>query len=298
MRLGGRSFFLVAASIALLVLPSAYLLMAERPSAAADPVQLLTEYLKAVYARDFGQAYRFISSADRKLKEERTYIRERGPFSGFTLKAAQKLASFIEATPVAQKRTESHARIKLRLKLPDADRLSTVLFDWDEDRLNSLPAREQMALLQRLEQWKREGKIDVLDGYEEFELVREGGRWRVFLNWAAGVRVSFDTVVPSSLSLEAKPVQREVIVPRGEPFNVSFKVRNLSNREVSARIAHLVEPKDMAGYLELIQCSLLFPIRLQPEKEEEYSSTYLLRGDLPEGVRRFKVTYEFKMEDQ
>ena len=211
MRLGSRSFSLVAASIALLVLPSAYLLMAERPSATADPVQLLTEYLRAVYARDFGQAYRFISSADRKLKEERTYIRERGPFNGFTLKAAQKLAGFIEATPVEQERTGSHARIKLKLKLPDADRLSTALLDWDEDRLNSLPAREQMALLQRLEQWKREGKIDVLDGYEEFELVREGGRWRVFLNWAAGARVIFGTWPSfqdfSSIQENRRPIQ-------------------------------------------------------------------------------------------
>lgn len=58
MRLGGRSFFLVTASIALLVLPFAYLLMAERPSAAADPVQLLTEYLRAVYARDYPEVYK------------------------------------------------------------------------------------------------------------------------------------------------------------------------------------------------------------------------------------------------
>lgn len=296
MRLGGRSFFLVAASIALLVLPFAYLLMAERPSAAADPVQLLTEYLKAVYARDFGQAYRFISSADRKLKEERTYIRERGPFSGFTLKAAQKLAGFIEATPVAQKRAEGHARIKLRLKLPDADRLSTALLDWDEDRLNSLPAGEQVALLERLEQWKREGKIDVLDGYEEFELVREGGRWRVFLNWAAGVRVIFGTSVPPFGSLAAEPIQKEVLIQPGELFTIAYRVRNFSPREVSTRIVHHVEPEGMAQYLDMVECGLLFPVRLSPGEREDYSTTYLIRGDLPEGTRQLAVTYEFKME--
>lgn len=298
MRLGGRSFFLVAASTALLVLPSAYLLMAERRSAAADPVQILTEYLKAVYARDFGQAYRYISSADRKLKEERTYIRERGPFSGFTLKLAQRLAGFIEAAPVEQKMAGSHARIKLKLKLPDANRLSTALLDWDEDRLNSLPAGEQAVLLERLDQWKKEGKIDVLDGNEEFELVREGGRWRVSLNWAAGIRVIFGTSVPPFASLAAAPIQKEVLIQPGELFTIAYGVRNLSPREISTRIVHHVKPEGMAQYLDMVECGLLFPVRLSPGEREEYSTTYLLRGDLPDGTKRLNITYEFKIDER
>jgi hypothetical protein len=33
------------------------------------------------------------------------------------------------------------------------------------------------------------------------------------------------------------------------------------------------------------------PVRLAPGKEEEFTSTYLLRGSLPESVRELSVTY-------
>ncbi|MBI2361366.1 MAG: hypothetical protein HYV04_21065 [Deltaproteobacteria bacterium] len=38
--------------------------------------------------------------------------------------------------------------------------------------------------------------------------------------------------------------------------------------------------------------SSLLPVKLAPGEEEEYSSTYLVRGDLPEGQRQLFVTYE------
>lgn len=293
-----KIFFLIAAFFGLLI-GTAYLFVHE-PKPVEEPTEVLMHYLRAVYGRDFREAYRFISSEDQQLKDREGYAREKGAFDGFTLEVAKKLAEFIEVTPAEKKINGSRAHIKLRAKVPNANgpELQRLVLEWDEDRLNGLAPREQRELVARLDRWFAEGKIPMIEGEQDFKLVREDKGWRIFLNWAAGMRVSFDTVVPGSLPLEAKPVQREVIVLGGEPFNVSFKVRNLSNREVSARIAHLVEPKDMAGYLELIQCGLLFPVRLAPGKEEEYSSTYLLRGDLPEGVRRFKVTYEFKMEER
>lgn len=292
-----KIFIFVAVVVALLVPAATYFSMSTRGSR-EDPVQVLIPYLNAVYARDYREAYRLISSEDQRLKDEQSYVRERGAFSGFTLEVAKRLAGFIEAMPVEENIYGGRVHLKLKLRLPDANKLSANFLDWDEERLNKLSPKEQRELIEKLDRWRKEGKIPMIEGEHDFKLVREDKGWRISLNWAAGVRVSFHTVVPKSLSLEAKPVHREVIVPRGEPFNVSFKVRNLSNREVSARIAHRVEPEEMAEYLELIQCSLLLPIRLQPEKEEEYSSAYLLRGDLPEEVNQFKVTYEFKMEEQ
>lgn len=293
-----KNIFFISVAVLLLLLPTAFFIAKRSSSPGEDPKEILKEYLRAAYARDYREAYRFISSEDQRLKDEETYVRERGAFSGFTLKGAKKLASFIEAKPVEEKIDGSRVHLKLKLRLPDANKLSPTFLDWDEERLNKLSLKEQRQLMVKLNRSDKEGKIPMIEGVQDFKLVREDKGWKIFLDWAAGVRVSFDTVTPSSLPLEAKPVQREVIVPAGEPFNVSFKVRNLSNREVSARIAHHVEPKEMAQYLELIQCSLLFPIRLQPGKEEEYSSAYLLRGDLPESVKRLKVNYEFKMEER
>lgn len=137
------TLLLSIASSVLLILPAGYLFRGEHPSMAEGPVQVLTRYLKAAYARDFREAYRWISSEDRRLKDQKRYISERGPFNGFTLELAKKLSSFIEALPVENSFNDNRAIIKLQLRLPDANRLSQHLFDWDEERLNSLPVKEQ-----------------------------------------------------------------------------------------------------------------------------------------------------------
>jgi hypothetical protein len=293
MRLESRNLFLVAAAALLLILPSAYLLTAERRAAAADPVQVLVEYLKAAYARDYKQAYRFISFEDQRLKDEKSYVRERGAFNGFTLEVARRLARLIEATPIEKKTDGIHAHIKLKLKLPDANRLSGHLLDWDEERLNALAVHEQRALLRRLDQWSMEGKIPIIDGEQNFDLIRQGEDWRLFLNWATGTRVVFQARVTDSLPLEIGWAQQEFVTRPGELFNVHFRIKNRSGREVLTRMSHRIESQEMAGYLDLVECSLLLPTRLLPLEEQEYSSTYMVRGDLPDGTKQLAVTYEF-----
>ncbi|TMA11961.1 MAG: hypothetical protein E6J89_06190 [Deltaproteobacteria bacterium] len=293
MRPGGRNLFLLVASALLLILPPAYLLVAERRSAASGPVEILVDYLKAAYARDFRQAYRLISSEDRRLKDEKTYVRERGTFDGFTLEVGNKLAGWIQATPIEEKTIGERAHIKLKLKLPDANKLSGPLLDWDEERLNALSTKEQRALLQKLDQWSMEGRIPVIEGEQDFDLVKESGGWRLFLNWAAGIRLSFEARVNDALPLEVSWDQREFISRQDELFNVRLRIKNLSNREVFMKSLHRVEPKDMTEYLDLVECGLLLPTKLLPREEQEYSSTYLVRGDLPDGTKQIAVTYEF-----
>lgn len=291
-------FLFIAAMATLLVLPATYLFLRPPSASEQDPIRILNQYLKAAYARDFRRAYRFISSEDQRLKNEKTYIRERGAFNGFTLQVARRLADFIEATPIEKKITGSQAHIKLKLKLPDANKLSPLLLQWDEDRLNALPVAGRKALIEMLDKRRNEGKLDTIQGEETFELVKEKGGWRLFLHWAAGVRISFAASVPPSNSFAAEPVQKEVLIQPGELFTIAYRVKNLSGREVSTRIAHRILPKEMAEYLDIVECGLLFPVRLSPGEKEEYSTTYQIRGDLPEGVRRLAVTYEFMMDER
>ena len=63
------------------------------------------------------------------------------------------------------------------------------------------------------------------------------------------------------------------------------------------RIAHRVEPKEVAPYLDLVECALLLPVRLKPGEEQTYNSTYAVRSDLSDGIKSFDVTYEFKIEN-
>ncbi len=295
MRPCAKNIFLAAVAILVLSVPFVFLLKVER-RAPANEQQILVKYLKALYARDFKQAYRLVSSQDRELKTEEVYIKEHGAFSGFTAQVAQKLSNWIEARPVERQTEGDRMHMKLNLTLPDANAVAPLLLDWDEERLNKLPYNEQKKLLAALETLKRSGKLKMIKGNEEFVLVKEGTGWKVFLDWAAGVRVIFDAVVPQGRGVEAEPAIRETVVHPGDLFTVDFRVKNRTAKDLFARIAHHVEPESLADHLDLVECALLFPVRIPPHQEQSYTSRYLLRGDLPEGVKELKVTYDFKLE--
>jgi hypothetical protein len=287
---------LVVAAGLLLILPPIYLLKTEGRNPSGEPVHVLAKYLKLLYARDFSQAYRLISAEDQKLKSARIYVRERGPFSGFAAEAASKLAHLIHVHPVHQQLDGDRLRIKLAMQLPDANEVAPLLLNWDEERLNALPAVERRKLLAALEKHRRAGKLKMIEGEEEFILVKERNHWKVFLDWAAGVRVSFGAKVRDPASLQAHAVIKETITRPNELFTITYKVKNRSQQDLFARIVHHVEPRAAAQHLDIVECALLLPVRVLPGEEQEYASTYLVRGDLPEGTKKLNVTYEFKVE--
>ena len=88
-----------AAAAILLVLPPYYLLSAPNNGGQSGTVRTIKNYLKSAYAHDHKKAYRLISNRDRQIKSEDLYIQEKGPFSGFTLTVAGKLAEMIEVRP-------------------------------------------------------------------------------------------------------------------------------------------------------------------------------------------------------
>jgi hypothetical protein len=286
---------LLVLTVAILALPILFWI-AMSPSR-SEPVEVVTKYLKLLYARDFSRAYQFISAADRQLKTRNDYVRERGPFDGFAHEVARKLSSFIEIQPVTQRIDGAQNRLRLALRLPDAEALSDLVLEWDENRLKTLPRSEQKRILATLDRLARAEKLPMIEGEEEFILVREGSKWKVFLDWAAGVQVKFDTTLPANGGLAAQPTIKETIARSGDLFTIGFKVKNTGAGEVVTRIAHRVEPKEMAEYLDLVECALLLPVRLQPGEEQIYKSTYVVRGDLPDGTKSLNVTYEFKVEN-
>lgn len=285
---------LLVLTVAILALPILFWITAPSRS---EPVEVLTKYLKLLYARDFGRAYQFISAADRELKTRNDYVRERGPFDGFASAVARKLSGFIEIQPVTQRIDGAQNRVRLALRLPDAEALSDLVLDWDENRLKALPQSEQRKILATLDRLARADKLPMIEGEEEFVLLREGSKWKVFLDWAAGVQVKFGTTLPPGGGLLAQPTIKETIARSGDLFTIGFKVKNTGAGEVVTRIAHRVEPKEMAEYLDLVECALLLPVRLRPGEEQIYKSTYVVRGDLPDGIKSLNVTYEFKVEN-
>ena len=292
-----KNFLLFVFSAAMLALPAIYYINAARDRQSDEPKQVLTKYLKFLYARDFRHAYRFIASEDQRLKPQKDYVRERGPFSGFALDAARKLSGLIELKPVSEQPDGKAKRVRVAMKLPDANGVSALLLDWDEKRLNALPALAQKKILVTIDDLTRQKKLPMIEGEEEFVLVQENAQWKVHLNWAAGVKVKFATILPPGGGILAEPIIKETIARSDDLFTIGFNLKNRTSRELVTRIVHRVEPKEMAPYLDLVECALLLPVRLRPGEEQTYNSTYVVRGDLPDGIKNLDVTYEFKVEN-
>jgi hypothetical protein len=256
-----------------------------------DALGTLDRYVRATYARDYEEAYSHVAAADQRLKDRAGYVRDRGAFSGFTLEIARVLASYIELTPIETRVVDGQARIKIQFEVPDAGKLGPMLHDWDIDQLDGLTDTERKALLARINMLRRNHAIEMIQGEDVFELTKEGASWKIVLNWASPVNVGFQTSIPSSVPVEAHLGHSDVVTRPGEVFKVVLNVKNTSQEHVYARIGHLVDPYGVRDYLDLVDCGFLLPVRLAPGKEEEFVSTYLLRKNLPEGVRQLNVTY-------
>jgi hypothetical protein len=260
-----------------------------------DPALVLQTYLRATYARDFIDAYRFISSADHKVRDLNRYVQQRGPFAGFTLEVAKKLSESIEIKFKERQDTPTRIQTVINYKVPDPNKISPLLLNWDAYRLNSLAPQDRQRILDAIEKKKRDGSLDMSEGEEKFELVKENEEWRVFLNWAAGVKIPLRLDLSKSAELDVTLSETEIVAQPGELFEIVLRITNRTNQPVTVRIGHLVEPDAIADYLDFVQCGFLLPVTIAPAKQQEFSGTYLLRGTLPEGVRQLNLTYDFRL---
>ena len=95
--------------------------------------QVLTRYVTANYARDFKNAYGYISAQDRRLKDEAAYVRERGSFHGFISEVARQLAASIEVSVLEHRIAGSRAYVKMDLRAPDPEKVAPLVHGWNED---------------------------------------------------------------------------------------------------------------------------------------------------------------------
>ena len=282
---------IVIAIVLLLAGSGVSLQAAERVPNLQDPALVVQGYLRATYAKDYLEAYRYISSADQHVKDINRYAQQRGPFMGFALEAARKLAGFIEMKPaqkqLAPNRPQSVTTIGLGAP--------ALLFNMDPWRLNSMSVDERNQLLESWEKKQRDGSLQMIEIEERLELVKENDEWRIFLNWAAGVKIPLRLVLSNAADLDASVSKSEVIVQPGDIFEIFLKVKNRSSQPVVARIGHLIEPREVTNFLDFVECGFLLPVTIQPGKEQEYAARYLLRGNLPEGVQQLNLTYDFRL---
>jgi hypothetical protein len=260
-----------------------------------DPTRVIEGYVRAIYARDYIDAYRYISSADQRVRDANRYAQQRGAFMGSALEITRKLAGFIEIRPTQKPVAPNRIQAVTKLGIPEPSKLSPLLLNLDLRRLNALEMRELSQIIESLDQKKRDGSFEMIEVEEKFELIKEGDEWRIFLNWAAGVKIPFRLALANAADLDVALSKSEVVVQPGELFEIDLKIKNRSAQQVVARIGHLIEPRDVTNFLDFVECGFLLPVTLQPGKEHKYSARYLLRDNIPEGVRQLSLTYDFRL---
>jgi hypothetical protein len=283
--------FWVLITIFLLAAASLKLEAAEPQANLRDPAQVVQSYLRATYARDYIEAYRYVSTADQRVRDLNRYAQQRGAFMGFALEASRKLASFIEISALQQALAPDRIRAVAKVRIPE----SAQLFDLDPRRLNALAVEERRQLIESWEKKRRAGTFEMIEREEKLDLVKENEEWRIFLNWAAGVKIPLRLGLASAKDLDASLSKSEVVVQPGDFFEIVLKVTSRSTQPVVARVGHLVEPREVSNFIDFVECGFLLPITLQPGREQEYFARYLLRGGLPEGVHQLNLTYDFSL---
>lgn len=259
------------------------------------PLPVVQSFLRATYAREFREAYRFISSDDRSVRDENNYVQAQGEFTGFTLEVARKLAHFMELQVIEQTADADRAKVKVAYSVPAPEDLSGLVSEWDSEKLNSLSPAEQKQLLDRLDARKRDGTLVMLAGQEKFELVREGNAWKIFQDWAAGTRVKIQTFLPEQSEIDVKLSQKEIITRGEEPFQINLKIKNRGKQPIVMTLNHMIEPREAADDMEMIECGLSRPVALEPGIEQEFSMAYLLGEATRKSVREFTLTYAFEI---
>ena len=107
------------------------------------------------------------------------------------------------------------------------------------------------------------------------------------------IKIPVQVLLSATLDLDVRLSTNEFNVLPGEVFEVVLKITNRSSRAIVARVGHVVEPYQVADFLDFVECGFLFPVTLMPG-EQEYSGRYVVRSAIPDTVRQLNISYDFR----
>ena len=159
--------------------------------------ELVSRYLRAVYAQNYTEAYRYSSRRDRQIKSEATYLRENPSLTRGAAKLAHRLAERSRIGPLSSEIRGDSATVRFTIILPDANsaELQKLFAGFDPDILNRLTQQQRQQIHASVDELVRNDRLPTITGQESLELLRENGRWTIFQNWEAAVKVFFHAKV-------------------------------------------------------------------------------------------------------
>lgn len=264
-------------------------------------LQTLERFLRASYARDAKEAYTFLSKADRAVKTREEYIAENGSYAGFALELSRRLATLIELSDVNISINGGRATVKFAAILPDANHssLSGIVEGFNSDRLERLETDNRIARLQNLDRIADDGELAVIESSDEqWELIHEDGKWRVFVNWADAIEVAFGSVVSERLGWEFYPTRDYVLAQPGQTIQMSYIAVNTGAATTTGKARHTIGSTNVAEHLEIVACFCFLEQSLDAGELVELPLVFRVDYEVPESVKEFTVDYEFFHESE
>jgi cytochrome c oxidase assembly protein CtaG/Cox11 len=290
-----RKILLVLVLFASTALMTFYLHNRSREQITANaPLAVIQSYLKATYARDYRTAYAHLSRPDRTVRDEKSYVAGQVEYTGFTARLAGMLAGFMDLKLTEESSDGPRTKIKVEYSVPAPEDVSSLVWDWNAEKLNSLSTAEQARLLDAVAARQRIGNLTRIQGHQTFELIREGNGWKIFQDWGAGTRVKVHTILAGRSDVEIKLLQNEIITSGQEPFQVNLAIKNRGSQPVVLAMRHVIEPFQAADYLEMIQCGLERAVVVEPGTQKEFSMAYLLDPTVRNNFQDLALTYAFE----
>ena len=291
-------------SLAVLILFAPLVLVAvhvhdrdRRQTEANDRLAVIRSYLKATYARDYRTAYGYISAADQRVRDATSYAQGQGELTGFTAQLAGTIADFMDLKLIEESSEGDRSKNKVEYSVPAPEDVSSLVWEWNSEKLNSLSAEEQIVLLDTLAARNRSGNLTRIQGHETFELIREENAWKIFHDWAAGTKVKVQTALTGRSDVEINLSQQEIITRAEEPFQVNLKIINRGSQRVVLAMRHLIEPSQATNYLEMIDCGLGRAVVLEAGTQQEFSMAYLLEQSVRKKFPDLALTYAFEVKN-
>lgn len=148
------------------------------------PDTVLINYLRSLYSNNLKKTYSYISKADRDTISKSEFIKQnslRDPFLQEMAKTVYELSKYeVNETKI----NEDSAIVNITVTAPDMPRVLGDIFGpfhGSKDMKDPQDAARHM-----LRQYLKKGDVPMTEENGDFTLVKEEGKWKVFLNLKDG----------------------------------------------------------------------------------------------------------------
>jgi len=169
-------------------------LIAALAAGCAGPKDALQKYLDALNQGDYVQAYGYISSQDKEVKDFQKFMSESSSQRAALILA---LADKVSYRIISVQKSKGQAELVVEMVNPDYAAVSDAIFGPDY----SSPEKAGKEKIERMiAQTYGKQQLPMVKATRSFTLLKEDGGWKVFLNWEKESRV--DGLIAQAQELE------------------------------------------------------------------------------------------------